>query len=132
MIRIMVLASCCLFLLACNDTGSVIVPDNTVSVRFDLQEGFEDHSVSISIDSILYFRAILSPAVPFAGAIATFNTFLTRDQHHLKVLWYKGGPPLNSGSINFTVGQAAQYFIGLKIQFDTLVVDIQDHPFGYI
>jgi len=74
MLRLEVLAFCCVFLLACNDSQIVNVGGNTVSVTFDLQEGFQDHSVSIMLDTVLCFRAVLCSAVPLAGPIATFNT----------------------------------------------------------
>jgi hypothetical protein len=130
MLRLEVLAFCCVFVIACNDSQIVNVGGNTVSVTFDLQEGFQGHSVTIMVDTVLCFRAVLSSAVPLAGPIATFNTVLTRDRHYLKVSWM--GLANKTDTANFTLGQSSRYFIGLRIESDTLALEIRDEPFLYL
>lgn len=131
-IRTYFLALCLLIFCACTDQTILSYVDNTVRVTFDLQEGFQDHSVSVYIDSVSYFRAILSPAVPLAGPIARFVTVLTREQHHLTVVWGNGFPTTKSDTVTFILSQSPQYYVGLRIQADTLWIKIQDRPFSYI
>ncbi|HZY10802.1 MAG TPA: hypothetical protein VFF29_06565, partial [Bacteroidota bacterium] len=117
---------------ACTDQKVVNYIDNTVRVTFDLQAGFQDHSVRIDIDTAIYFQAILSAAVPFAGPIASFTTELTREQHHMAVVWGNGFPTTMIDTVTFTLAQSPQYFVGLRIQADTVWIKIQDRPFEYM
>jgi hypothetical protein len=126
--RIGLFVLCPLLLIACSEDKIINTTNNTVTVTFDLHNGFEERTFSILVDTIFYFQASLSPAVPFAGPVARFRTILTREKHILKVSW---SDTWKIDSVEFTLGQSSQYFIGLELRADTLLIEVRDEPYLY-
>ena len=104
-----------------------------VQTQIDLQSGFGGQMISIEVNGIESFQAILSKNEPHAGPLASFCTYLPRGKNRIVVHWRSQNLqlPAHEDSIFIDLGEAEKYYVGLEASGDTLIVRVQDHFFGY-
>lgn len=113
-----------------NDHG-----EEWVNVRVDLQYGFQGHSVLIKLNGDVYLSETLSESVPFSGPLAIFSTQLPRGLNRLNAYWRSNNNQASSSlqdNVDFQLGDAEQYFIGISVYSGSLYFIIQDSTFMYM
>ena len=120
--------------LACTEENILAPPNELKVVQFDLQYGFEDKYVSITVDTTNHFSARLSPAAPLAGPLATFTTPLEKGEHMLIISTHSLESVFHSFSdtTSISIGESQKYFIGIQKYPDSTIVQVQDSSFFYI
>ena len=107
--------------------------NDLVLVQVDLQNGFAGKLVYVKFNEMLYFQAMLYNGALLAGPEAMFLTHLQRGLNNLSI----NGRIINNGEsyrddIDVNLGNAEKYYLGVSIYSDTLIVVVQDSPFGYM
>lgn len=123
-----------LMFVCCSEDNGVEPNIEFREVQFDLQNGFEDKSVSIIVDSTNHFSATLSSSVPLAGPQAYFNVLLEKGDHRLIIFGSELGNIYKVYTDNtiISIGESRKYFIGIGLYEDSIKVVVQDSSFFYI
>jgi len=124
-----------LILLGCTDTVVEPTPSGPVQTNVHLWTGFENRRVQITVDSVLQFHAFLSPAVPLAGPVAIFRSDYARTAHRMIIVRDSClclSIPPKRDTVDFTLGESGEYWIGLGVAADTVYMVLQDSAFGYL
>jgi len=125
-------------LLSCSSDDKTITGggeyDELIQVRIDLQMGFENKCVDISVNGTQYYKSCLSGLVPFSGPQASFVTYLPRSSDTIVVSWREGGKdPKYEETLEVEFGDLSEYFIGLRMtEENAIVIVIQERHFGYV
>jgi hypothetical protein len=116
---------------SCTEESTTYPIEDLVITKIDLQTGFEGHHVIIEFNNEVHFNAILSEAVPFSGPLATFSTYLPRENNHLYIAWTLNYPFLTD-SIDIFLGSSDKYFIGIRLNGEEIEYEIQESEFLYL
>ncbi len=117
-----------------NEDNDSINDVNLVRVKVDLQYGFTGNFVRVKFNGDSYFSAFLDEMAPLSGPLATFTTYLPQGLNQCEIFWREILVKANyTESKEFNLGNADIYYMGIRVSNDsTLVIDLQEEPFGYM
>ena len=120
---------------SCTQDTFVDVRDSTVTAKLDLVVGFEGRLVKLYLNGELSYSATLGTMAPLSRPIAEFESTLLRGTNTIVVeCWATESPGTTymRRTTAVTLGDADKYFLGLILQSDTLLVNVQTSPFLYL
>jgi hypothetical protein len=122
------------FVLNCSDNNSLNADSKEINIQVDLQSGFSNQLVYIKFDETIHFKSMISEYVPFSGPESFFLTNLPDGDYNLSVVIVDIN---NSGNLSehtqhISFEPDKDYFIGLLFIQDSLIINVQNSPFGYL
>ena len=91
---------------------------------------FTGYHVLIKFNNIEYYKDVMSNSAPLAGPMASFTVNLSRGSNNLYFSYEYNGQ-LYQKSIDFNLGDAEKYYIGIDAYNDRITIKVQENIFLY-
>ncbi|MFB0515693.1 MAG: hypothetical protein ACETWG_03705 [Candidatus Neomarinimicrobiota bacterium] len=123
-----------LLMIGCGGIFDTTGQEDLVATEVHLQQGFEQHWVSVEVDGNVRFKAFLDSNAPLVGPLALFSLDLPRGHHRLVIRWVPtdGNRQAYMHSTDFTLGKGDTCYLRLTVSNNILDMLVQESPFAYV